>query len=154
MRTIIILAGGASLVLGAAAAVGQGQSPAATAIKARQEQFREIGTAFKAVNDELRKSAPGKFAVGSSARQIAGNLRQVKTMFPTGSGPSSGIKTKASATVWTKQAEFLRLNAAAIAEADKLVLALRGADTAAMKAQAQSLGRSCKACHTSFRVGD
>lgn len=154
MRSIFVMAGAAAFVLGATTVVGQSQLAPAAAIKARQQQYREIGTAFKAVNDELRKSSPGKFAMGSSARQIAANLRQVNSMFPAGSGPSSGIKTKALATIWSKQPEFQRLNAAAVVAADKLVLAMRGTDNAAMTAQAQAVGRSCKACHSAFRAED
>jgi cytochrome c556 len=134
-------------------AVGQSASPAAI-IKARQAQFREIGTAFKAINDELKKGTPGKFVMTSSARQIAGNLKQTGTMFPAGSGPSSGVKTKALAAIWAKPTEFSRLNAAAVAEANKLVVVLRGSDAAAISVQVKALGRTCQSCHKPFRLDE
>ena len=146
-------AAGAALLV-ATVAVSQTGTPAA-AIQARQGQFREIGTAFKAINDELRKEAPGKFVLGSSARQIAMDLRQVRTLFPVGSGAAGGVKTKALPAIWAQRARFDALNAAATVEADKLVATLRGGgDQAAIAAQAKALGASCKSCHVPFRAPD
>lgn len=153
MRWIILIGAIGTALLAPVTAIGQAPS-AADAIQARQRQFREIGTGFKAINDELKKDAPGKFLMGSSARQIAGNLRQVGKLFPTGSGPSSGVKTKALPVIWAKQADFAKFNGAAIAEADKLALVLKGSDIAAMRAQAKVLGKTCQSCHQQFRAED
>lgn len=139
-------------MLGASVVTGQALSPAATAIQARQSQFREVGTAFKAINDELRKAAPGKFVLGSSARQIATNLRQVRTMFPAGSLAAPGQKSKALPEIWTTRAAFDKLNASAVAEADKLAMVLRSTDTGAIAKQVKVLGATCQSCHRQFRV--
>ncbi|WP_162527151.1 c-type cytochrome [Sphingomonas solaris] len=138
------------------ASVGASVQAAApeTIIQARKAKYREIGKAFKSINDEVKKSAPDRGLIGSSASLIAGNLRQVGSLFPAGSGPSSGVRTKALPTIWTKWPEFARLNAAATGEAGKLVLASRGADVAAIAAQARSLGKACQACHQQFRDED
>ncbi len=143
---------GLTLVL-ASTAFGQA-TPDPTPIQTRQSQFREIGTAFKAINDELRKDAPGRFVLGSSARLIAGNLHRIGALFPAGSGPAAGIKTKAKANIWTDRAQFDRLNASAASEADKLVVVMRGNDMAAIRAQVPVLGAACKSCHQQFRAED
>lgn len=143
----------AAALLSASAVLAQGIS-ASGSIPARQASYRETGTAFKAINDELRKDAPGRFAMGSSARQIAANLRQVVTMFPAGSGPAAGVKTKAKAAIWSDRATFDRLNGAAVRQADVLVAAMRGTDIVAIRTQTQTLGRTCKACHDQFRLAD
>ncbi len=153
MRLLLYLGAALAGLAATSAAIGQSASSAAI-IKARQAQFREIGTAFKAKNDEWKKSAPGKFIMTSSARQIAGNLKQTGTMFPAGSGPSAGVKTKALVAIWQKPAEFSRLNAAAVAEANKLVIVMRGGDTSAISAQVKALGRACQSCHKPFRLDD
>lgn len=134
-------------------ALAQGLSAPAS-IQARQANYRETGTAFKAINDELRKSAPGRFIMASSARRIAANLRQVGAFFPAGSGPAAGVKTRARNTIWNNRATFDRLNGVAVVQADGLVAAMRGTDVAAIRIQAQALGRACKACHDQFRIED
>ena len=138
----------------ALAATAFGQSSEPTPMQTRQSQFREIGTAFKAINDELRKDTPGRFAMGSSARLIAGNLHRVGTLFPPGSGPGAGIKTKAKPNIWTDRAQFDRLNASAASEADRLVAIMKGNDLGAIRAQVPVLGAACKSCHQQFRAED
>lgn len=151
MHRILFIVAACGALVAPVIAVGQALTPAA-AVQARQGQFREIGTAFKAINDELKKPAPGKFAMGSSARQIATDLQQVGRLFPPGSGPSSGIKTKALPAIWAKQADFAKLNSAAITEANKLVVAMKGTDMAAIGMQAKVLGKTCQGCHQQFRA--
>lgn len=143
----------AAALLGTTAAVAQ-ELTGADAIKARQASYRETGTAYKAINDELRKDAPGHFALASSARQIAANLPQVVSLFPAGSGPEAGVKTKAKPAIWTNRATFERANAAAVQQANALVAATRATDVAAMRLQLQALGKTCKACHDQFREQD
>ena len=154
MRKRLMMAAAWMVGLGAAAATGQTPAPPAEAVPARQSQFREIGTAFKAINDELRKEAPGKFALASSARQIATDLKQVRLMFPAGSGPVPGVKNKARPEIWTNRATFDKAAAAAIVEADKLSAVMHGGDQAAVMTQAKALGLTCQACHRQFRAKD
>lgn len=147
------LALAAATLLPASVVLAQGLSVSAS-IQARQASYREVGTAFKAINDELRKPVPGRFIMASSARQMAANLRQASTMFPVGSGPAEGVKTKAKPAIWSDRATFDRLNTAAVRQADALVVAMRGTDMAAMRAQTSALGQACKACHDQFRFKD
>lgn len=135
----------------ATAAASQAGTPV-DAIHARQGQFREIGTAFKAINDELKKDTQGKFAMATSARQISGDLRQVRGLFPAGS--NAGAKTAALPAIWTDHAKFDALNAASTTEADKLVAAIRTGDATAIRTQAKVLGASCQTCHQQFRARD
>ena len=153
VRSGMTITAAAAAALVATAAFSQTGTPASS-IQARQGQFREIGTAFKAINDELKKDTPGKFAMATSARQIAGDLRQVRGLFPAGSGPAAGIKTKALPAIWSDHAKFDALNAAATVEADKLVAVMRGGDAAAIRVQAKALGGTCQTCHQQFRAQD
>ncbi len=137
----------------ASAAISQ-TSPVANVVQQRQSQFHEIGVAFKAINDELRRENPGRFVLSSSARTIASNLHQVGTMFPVGSGPAPGLKTKAKPAIWSGRAQFDRLNASAVNEANRLVMAMRGTDTNAIRAQIRALGLACQGCHRQFRDED
>jgi cytochrome c556 len=123
-------------------------------IENRQASLREIGTAFKAINDELKKDTPVKFILSSSAKRIASGLQEFMTMFPPGSGPESGVKTKARKEIWSNREEFEKLNAASANEAEKLSMLIRSPDLGAVREQAKVLGNSCKSCHQKFRVAD
>lgn len=149
---VIVFTAGLALAL-ASAAYGQA-SPGPSPVQLRQGQFREVGTAFKTINDELRKTAPGRFVLASSARTIADNLHHIGALFPTGSGPAPGVKTKAKLAIWSDRAQFDRLNASAINEANRLTSVIRSNDQTAIRTQMRALGGACKSCHDQFRVAD
>lgn len=131
------------------------QSPSnADLVSARQARFREIGAAFKAINDELKKDAPVKYVLSSSAARIASALAEVRPMFPAGTGQGSGLKTKAKGDIWNNRAEFDRLNAATASEALKLATLVRTADPGALRAQVKVVGSNCQSCHQKFRAGE
>ena len=55
--------------------------------------FREVGAAFKNINDELKSATPQTYVIQISARQIRDYARQQQGWFPAGSGPKPGVKT-------------------------------------------------------------
>jgi cytochrome c556 len=123
-------------------------------IQSRQQRFREIGTAFKTVNDELKKPTPVKVMLTSSAARIAAAAREQQTLFPKGTGPETGIKMKAKADIWARRGEFDAANARLIAEADRLAALTRAGDFDAMRAQVKVVGAACSGCHRAFREDD
>jgi cytochrome c556 len=151
-RSVCAYLAGTAL-LAASVVFAQALSPADT-VEARQSAYREIGTAYKSINDELKKGSPVKFIMGSSARLIATNLRQIGPLFPPGSGPELGVEMKARPEIWTDRATFDSAYNTALKEAEKLVTVMGSGDLAAIRAQARALGRSCKSCHEDFRVED
>jgi cytochrome c556 len=123
-------------------------------IEGRQSGLRDIGAAFKGINDELRRSAPSLPLIRQYARQIADLSQQQKFWFPPGTGPEAEIETQAKPEIWERPAEFKAGQAAMAEQAAKLVQVVAGDDVAAIRAQTQALGKACKSCHDRFREED
>jgi len=113
--------------------------------------FRELGAAFKAVNDGLR-GEPQTILIQQSARQIRNAASQMPGWFPQGSGPRPGVKTASKAEIWTQQPKFKAAQDAFIAQAARFQQVANSGNAAAMRVEARKLGATCKGCHDSFRV--
>lgn len=121
-------------------------------VRARVNGFRELGAAFKAVNDGLRSSQPQTVLIQMSARQIRSAATAQYNWFPSGSGPQPGVKTAAKPEIWTQAARFRQLQDGFAAQAAAFQRTASGGNVAAIGKAARSLGQSCKACHDQFRV--
>lgn len=125
------------------------------ASKERQDKMRDMGSAFKAIHDELTKSKPDwDNVILPDADTVQSRSSYLLNWFPKGSGPEAGAKTYALPIIWQKQDDFTRLGKTAAAEASKLkdVVAKRNLDAA--NAQYIVLGKACKACHDTYRSPD
>lgn len=123
-------------------------------IEGRQSALRDIGAAFKGINDEFKKSAPSLPSIRQYARQIDELSKQQKFWFPPGTGPESEIETLAKPEIWKQPVEFKAGQAALNEHAAKLVKVAAGEDVGAIKAQTQALGKTCQGCHDKFREED
>ncbi|MBW8753703.1 MAG: cytochrome c [Sphingomonadales bacterium] len=121
-------------------------------VKTRVAGLRELGAAFKAVNDGLRSPTPQTILIQMSARQIRNAAQQQYNWFPVGSGPQPGVKTAAKAEIWSQPARFRQLQDGFAAQAAAFQTAAGSGNVDAIRAAARSLGGSCKACHDEFRV--
>jgi cytochrome c556 len=121
-------------------------------VRTRIAGLRELGAAFKGVNDGLRAREPQTILIQQSARQIRNAAGQMPNWFPPGSGPQPGIKTAAKPEIWTQAARFRAAQNAFIAEANRFQATANGGNVAAMRAGAKALGATCKGCHDGFRV--
>lgn len=144
----------ASAALLTAASPAAAESAAERAVAARQAGFKQIGAAFKAVNDELRAGKPDLAAVASAAARLEGHAGQLPTWFPRGSGPESGADTGARAGVWSDAAGFADAAANLRTQTSRLNTLAREGDLAAVRKQAAQVGAACKACHTAYREED
>lgn len=132
--------------------VGPVAAAAADDVRARIDAYRELGASFKAVRDGTRGSETETVLVQQAARQIRNAALAQYTLFPAGSGPESGPKTAAKAEIWTRPAEFKAAQDAFAKVADSFQRTAAKGDAAAIRAEAQKLGATCKACHDKFRV--
>lgn len=123
-------------------------------IESRQSALRDIGEAFKGINDELKKSNPALATIREHARAIDALSKHQTKWFPAGTGQDADVINAAKDEIWERQAEFKAGQTAMSAEAAKLAKVAAGNDIAAIKKQAQSLGRTCKSCHDDFREED
>jgi cytochrome c556 len=158
-------AAAAALALGAAAAAGAAlahedmgkvpNTPAGRAVAARHQSFKQLGGAFKALVDELKKPSPDKTGLAASAQKMNDLASQQISWFPAGSGPESGAKTAAKPEIWRDPAGFAAAVQRLQGATTKLQqVAVAGDDLDALKAQVRETGGACKNCHDKFRVPD
>jgi cytochrome c556 len=151
-RSISVSVAAAFLVCASNSEAAPGDS---ALIKSRQDKLRDMGGAFKAVDDELKKRSPDwDNAILPNAQTVQSRSSYLLTWFPKDSGPESGVKTYALPAIWQKVDDFNKLGKAVQAQAAKLNQIAATRDASALKVQAVALGKACKACHDSYRSPD
>src|SRR6201986_1624319 len=65
----------------------------AQVIDSRQRNLRDMGAAYKAIGDQLKRSTPNMSEMAQYARSLKEISAGQKHWFPVGSGPESGEKT-------------------------------------------------------------
>ncbi|HKR87510.1 MAG TPA: cytochrome c [Phenylobacterium sp.] len=152
------VAAGVAMIAGAALAhehMGDvPDTPAAKAVVARHQSFKQLGGAFKAIFDELKKDAPDKAVIRANAQKMNALAGQEASWFPKGTGPEAGVKTDAKPEIWSDPKGFAAAVQKLQTETAKLQQVSVGGDVAAIKAQVQATGGACKGCHDKFRVPD
>ncbi len=124
----------------------------ADVIKTRQANFKKIGGAFKAINDELKKSEPSVAVLRINANVM--NTAAIANMkaFPKGSGPASGVKTAALPAIWVKPVVFKAAGAKFTKATGAMKKAAAGGDLDTIRGAAGGLGMNCKGCHDEFKA--
>lgn len=122
------------------------------AIKARQANFKEIGGDFKTVGDEIKSGAPDLAAVRSAARDLNQRAGGQAKYFVPGSGPDSGVKTRAQPAIWSDAAGFTKMNDDLVRAAADLDAAAQKGDVTGLVAARSALGTTCKGCHEKYRA--
>ncbi len=151
MKTKLML-GAAALFAVAGAALAQPDK--AAFMKDRHHHFHDINAAFKGVRDELNKPNPSAVEIAKYTAVIDSLAPQVPSWFPAGTGPESGIKTQALATIWQKPDEFKKDAIAFAAAAHTMNADAQAGKLDAVRADINPLGQSCKSCHETFRARD
>lgn len=151
------------LIAVAAAVVGIAAAPVpasvaridpAAQIKVRHEGMKRIGGAMKELGKQARSGSPDAKAVATQAAAVKRLAVAQLDWFPRGSGPESGQKTHAKADAWTDPVNFRLAQQKFVTEATKLdAVAARG-DMAALPAQFQAVGGTCKGCHEKYKEKD
>ena len=121
-------------------------------IRVRTTGYRDLGAAFKAINDGLRAPSPQPAVLRAAAQRIRNAATQQYNWYPAGSGPRPGLKTAAKPEIWTQGARFRQLQDGFAVQSAALERAVSTGNTAAIRTAARSLGGSCKACHDQFRA--
>ena len=123
----------------------------ADAIATRQAIMKSFGAHFGGI-----KAA----ALAGNNKAVVGNATAVNALskvlglyFPKGSGPESGLKTQALATIWTDKAGFDAVLTTLATQSAKLIdVAKGGGDSGAMMAQFGQVGKQgCGGCHRTYR---
>jgi len=117
----------------------------------RDEGMQAIGKATKVLRRELEASTPDLATIRSSAARIASLSRRVPQWFPKGTGPDVG-KTRAKAEIWRTPRDFAAKTRDFDLAARSLNAAAAAGEVAAAKGAFANLGKSCKACHDTYRA--
>jgi cytochrome c556 len=123
-------------------------------IKERQENFKAIGAAFKAVRGQLESDAPDFALIAAKADDINARAQRIPNHFPALTGVNEGYDTEALATIWQKPEEFKAAAAKLADESEKLATIAGEGNKDAVAAQAMAMGGACKGCHDQFRLDD
>jgi len=149
----------AKILLFAATVVGAGglawaQVPKTPAevIPYRQQSMKNLGGAFKAVNDQVRSGMPNVDTIKASIPAMQKVATELPSFFPAGSGPETGVTMTAKAEIWTNASGFADKVKALQTAVQGLATAAAGGDTAAITAAAAPVGQACQGCHSEFRV--
>lgn len=150
-----LLAVASICVLASGAAGASGPNPSASpqaVIETRQQGFKKMGAAMKAISEQLKTDAPDTAKIAAAAQVIDAGAQQVPRWFPAGSGADAGMDTDALPHIWKDAAKFETIANRLIAESKHLTAVASGGDLAAVKTQAKAVGDTCSACHRSFRA--
>jgi len=148
LRVVAIAGVAAALAAGGAFAA----QTAAQTIGARQAGYKQMGAAFKTINDQLRASAPDTAAIAAAAQRIGEISKAQYGWFPKGSGPEAGVKTRAKPDIWSDPSGFAAAQKALEVEAAKMQRLATAKDVAGVKAQVKALGGACASCHKAYRA--
>ena len=146
-RTLTFIGGCAGMLttLGACGHMMTHHPDTQGAITARQNAMKAIGAASAALRNPALDAATAR----STGATINQNLKVFAANLPKGSGPESGLTTKAKSEIWTSSASFNNALNAGLSASQ--ALATTSGDTAAVQAQARALMQACGGCHTTYR---
>ena len=119
-------------------------------VRTRVANYKQLGAAYKAVNDGVRAGRPPS-AIAPAAAQIAAAARAQYRLFPAGSGPQPGVKTAAKREIWTNARGFRAAQDAFARQAATFQRAVAGGNADLTRAESRKLGATCKGCHDQFR---
>ena len=147
---------GIAIVLSVTATAIVTAAPADVAmIKSRQEKLRDMGSALKQIDDELKRRSPDwENVIQPNVQILQERSPFLMKWFPKGSGPEAGTKTYALPAIWQKGDDFAKHARAMVAEAQKLQPVFAKKDSGEMRAQVVALGKTCKGCHDGYRSPD
>jgi cytochrome c556 len=124
------------------------------AVKARQTHMKALGASAKAVGEQVRGGSPDLTVVKAEAAKIDAAAKALPSWFPTGSGPSSGAKTKALPLIWTDTGGFAAKQHALAVAAAKFDQVAQAGDTAAINPAFHEIAAACKSCHQTYKAKD
>jgi cytochrome c556 len=120
----------------------------------RHEHYEKLGEAFKAVRDQSRSSKPDVTKIKTAAKVVNDAAAEQDKWFPAGTGPETGVKTRAKAEIWTKAKDFDAAKKLLSDAAPKLLDAANSGDVGRVRTQFGEVGKACKNCHDTFRTPD
>ena len=137
-----------------ASAAAPGETPADVAgfMHDRHERYEDLGKAMKALGREMKGGSPDMATVRRHAEHITRFSQEAPSLFPRGTGPETGNRTRAKAEIWSDPDTFRQRARAFETEAARFNQAAQSGDLAAVRAAQPGLADACKNCHERFRT--
>ena len=132
-------------------AAAQNRAPA-DVIHMRQANYKQMGAAMKALNEQVRGSSPSLPVIRANSAVILRHAPQLLRWFPAGTGAEAGVRTRARPEIWSDRAGFTRAGAGLLVAARGLDTAARGGDMAAIRTAVPQLAHACSNCHDDYRA--
>lgn len=153
MRFIKTFALAAAIAAPALAAVPAMAAEEDALVKFRMNNMKIVGGAMQNIVAQLKGEAPVKDQIAAYATIMADAARMSAPAFK---DKAMGLEVKgtAKAEVWTDWAKFEGGLQKLETESAKLAQVAAAGDMAAIGAQVQEVGKTCKGCHDSFRQKD
>jgi|SRR5690348_9576146 cytochrome c556 len=124
---------------------------AASIMKERHDGMEAMGKAFKTLHRDLDSDDPNVGEIRGAAALILKNSKAASNWFPAGTGPEAG-KTGAKPEIWQNPPDFAAKLAAFQKAADLFYKSAIVGDVDTLKANEDTLGGTCKACHDKYRA--
>jgi cytochrome c556 len=140
------------VLAGSAAGASDAAPSPQPVIETRQQGFKKMGAAMKAIVEQLRSATPDNAKMAAAAQVIASGSQEALQWFPAGTGPDAGVETDALAFIWQDRAKFDSLADKLLPETKALVAATSGTDVPAIRTQVKVVADICSTCHKSFRA--
>ena len=120
-------------------------------VKERMDAMSAIAKSMKAVGAMMKGEADfDAVSVESAAGEIAKHAKKVPHLFPEGSNKKP---SEALPSIWADWDKFTKLAASMETSAQGLAIATKDAtDANGIRAQFGMLAKTCKACHSDFRL--
>lgn len=146
----------AALAIAAGATGVFAATSASDVIAARQAHYKDLGKAFKAINDQLKTPAPDLTVIKANAPTVTalGQQQYRETWFPAGTQAGQGLQTAANAAIWKNPADFDAKRADFAKASSTYADIAAGGDLEAIKAATAEVGKTCKGCHETYRDKD
>lgn len=146
---IAVLVSSLSLVLAVAL---PGNAEDSTVVQERQEGFKTMGRAFKAVAAMAKQGATDNPRIVEAAEAISNRSQLISGWFPEGTGIDDGADTDALNYIWKNSDKFQRLTKDIEVQTSALLSAARSGDANLIASAIKSTKDACSACHKSFRA--
>jgi cytochrome c556 len=124
---------------------------AAAIMHERHEGMESMGNDLKTLHRALDSDDPNMAAIRSAAADIAKKSKAASGWFPAGTGPEAG-KTGAKPDIWQNPQDFAAKLAAFQKVAQQFYATALAGDANGLKANADDLAGTCKACHDKYRM--
>lgn len=123
-------------------------------VETRQHNFKDLGGAYKTINDQLATGDPVLQEIKYAADEVARHANDMTYWFPEGTGPDSGVETDALAKIWEAPDAFAAELASFKPVADAMKAAADAENVEEMGPASRALGGGCKSCHDAYRLDD